>query len=49
MLWVGYFMMHGFGGHPFPPAALAMTGLLFGTFALAFAVHKDPPGKTLLF
>jgi len=42
-----YFLVHGFGGHTFPPMALVLNGLIYGTFAVAFFVHKDHSGKSL--
>ena len=44
---VMFFLVHGFGGHPFPPTALVLNGLIYGTFAVAFFVHKEQPGKSL--
>ena len=43
-----YFSVHGFGGQPCPPAAHVIYGILFGTFAVAFFVHKEQTGKPLL-
>lgn len=42
-----FFLVHGFGGHPFPPMALVLNGFIYGTFAVAFFVHKDPAGKSM--
>ena len=45
---MAYFGMHGFGGQPFPPAVYVLNGLMYGTFAIAFVVHKEQTGKPLL-
>ena len=45
---LAYFFVHGFGGQPCPPAVLVLNGLYYGTFAVAFFVHKEQTGKPLL-
>tara|TARA_B100000780_G_scaffold146374_1_gene102215 strand:+ start:607 stop:795 length:189 start_codon:yes stop_codon:yes gene_type:complete len=45
---LAYFSVHGFGGQPCPPAVFVLNGLMYGTFAVAFFVHKEPTGKPLL-